>query len=392
MKSKYLLCISIAALLYTSCKPKVAKDQDLPAPAAADFTQHEFLDPSDEDRPNFLIFDNTTPGGFISSWDFGGTKQSKLLSDTAFFPFEGKYTVSLIAASKGGHSTTSKEIFISKTSPLAAAFETEQIDGDPYRFKVTMTTKGGISQQYLYGSGETSTMPIDTVYFPWAGIWDITLSVTVQKGNSKFSSKVVKQVTVASDDPNNPDLQDPIFQLLTGGLAATNGKTWKLFNYNGVGDAKITTFDGKTELSYDINKTGLTGASWAQGAALNEFNFNIRKYQYTPANTKSTVHYASANAFFGKAQAQYQDIALDDPNLKAAPFILKHDPNLKTPVAYRLHIGNGSYIAYHENRSDYEIVKINSDTLYIRQLYNDIVTEDPSKDGNARYFTFVAKK
>lgn len=71
------LYILITGVIFSSCKPQKGKDKDLPAPSSADFVFERKIDPADPDDKNTYTFRNTTPGVFITSWDFGGVAKSK---------------------------------------------------------------------------------------------------------------------------------------------------------------------------------------------------------------------------------------------------------------------------------------------------------------------------
>lgn len=393
MKS-IILSIGVATLLMVGCKPKLDKDHSLPGPTAADFESTTYLDASDPDVDNFLIFKNTT--GFVSSWNFGGQKTSKLLNDTVFFAYDTTYNVSLISASKGGISTVTKTVKIKRTSTYAAQFDLVKIDAN--HVKVTKTTPAAGTQLFTASTGDTSSSATAEFYFPWAGTYEIALTFSFKKGNSTFSSTKKRSVTIDQDDLTNPNITDSVFVKLTGGLDKANGRTWTIQNFNGVGGKDNSKYDGTAEVGYYKNTGGIKGAEWTGGSLLNDFTFKMKGYQFIPKNQKATVHYDAANELFGKSQKQYADIALDDPNMKQGPFILKRDEAIPTPYKYGLRIIGGGYLGYHENRYYYEIVWFRNgkgtdpDSLYIRQPYNDLTGQDPKKDANARYFTFTSPK
>jgi len=388
--SNIILYAACAGLFAQACKPKLAEDKDLPSPSTAVIAASNYLPTDDPDYANAYIFKDATPGGFISSWDFGGIKKSQKPSDSVFFAYKGTYKIKLVSASKGGSSEIVQEIVVPTTSIYAANFSITPMDD--YHFIVEVITPNVTKSQFKYANGDTSSALKDTVYFPWIGSYDIALTATVNKGGSNVSSTFVQKVEVKTEDPNNPDATDPVFVLLTGGPQAANGKTWILQNFNGVGPLDSKVYNGTRELGWFKNNDGIPGESWQSGMASNEFTFNIRQYQFIPKSTKATIHFDAANHLFGKNQAQYADIALDDPKLAQAPFILRSNPKLPTPVKYSLTFTNGSYFGYHENRYYYEIVTIKEDTLYIRQPYSDNVMDNPADDSGGRYFTYVKKK
>jgi hypothetical protein len=254
---------------------------------------------------------------------------------------------------------------------------------DLYHFKVTLLTPNTLDHTFRYANGDSSKSVVDTVYYPFQGTYNITLQVVTAKG----TSSAIKQVTVTSDDQGNPDLSDPVINLLTGGINDADGKTWVLDTSaysGGVGPKETLTPDWYNFI------TGYHGPVWDNGMAQNSFTFKLRQYQYIPKNNKVTAHFAYANRYFGTNQPMYADTALVDPNHKQAPFIIK---NAGTGVGtgYTIDIANGSYLGYFEKRFHYEIVSITNNTLYVRNYFNDDAYADPANDVGVRYFTFIAQ-
>ncbi|WP_156027068.1 hypothetical protein [Sporocytophaga myxococcoides] len=263
----------------------------------------------------------------------------------------------------------------------AATFSVQNLD--QHHFLVSLTNINALDHTFKYSNGESSKSVIDTVYFPFKGSYEITLEVLTANGTSSSS----KKVKVNKDDASNPDLNDPIVKLLTGGLQDIDGKTWVVSAapfQSGMGPFNTLTPDW-----YNFPE-GLIGFAWENGILQNSFTFNLRNYQYTPKNTSVTVHYAYANRYFGTSQPMYGDIALSDPDHVQAPFTVK---NAHTGIGtgYTIDIANNSYIGYCEKRNHYEIVSITNDTLRIRNPYSDDAYTDPSNDVGVRYFTLVAK-
>jgi hypothetical protein len=392
--------MSLLGLLMTQCKPKVGKDVGLPAAAPASFSSTQYLPVTDGDYGNSYIFQNTTNGGFLSSWDFGGIKKSLKAMDTVFFAYKGTYTVTLLTASEGGTSSISKDIVVEQTSPYAADFAIDSLTyGDGHHFIVSVLTQYTTKQMFVYSTGDTSYAAKDTVYFPFVGKGSISLTVTAQKQNSStlVSSAITKQVTITKDDMSNPALTDSIFLILTNGLSDVDGRTWvmnpkPLVSGTGVYSKK------RIDLSYykypaeDPPGTPAGYANdpaWVLGALQNEFTFVMRDYQYIPKNTGVTCHYNFSGPYFGQPRAQYSDNHVTDPNHHPAPFILQNE---KVGITgYTLRFGDKSYMAYFDNRHVYEIAKIKKDSVWIRHKYNDDPAADPTKDINARTILFTPK-
>ncbi|WP_028979262.1 hypothetical protein [Sporocytophaga myxococcoides] len=375
-----LINMVLTALIVVSCQPKKGKDEELPAPSVADFEiVQNTNDPSDK---NTFTFKNTTPGAFITSWDFGGIAKSSASNETVFFGYKGTYKIKLLATSKGGTTTITKDLVIPENSPYAADFEIEKV-GD-FKFKVTSTVPDPIDMTFTYANGDSSKAQVSEVYFPFKGNYNITLKVKTVKG----ISSITKPVEVTEDyDPTNPDLNDPVVLALTGGLAAANGKTWVMIpngKSGGVGPLGTLTPDWWNQ------PDGFTGPAWEKGMLTNEFTFNIRQYQYIPKNGNVTVHWNFAKELTGVKRGTYDDGFYSDPKHKQAPFIIRKANGAGT--GYTLDFTNGSYLGYYDRRYNHEIVKISADTLFIRHHYSDSTNTKPVDDGGARYFTLVPKK
>jgi hypothetical protein len=389
----------LLGMLAFMCKPKTGKDIGLEAPTPATFEAIQYLPSTDGDYGNAYIFTNTTVGGFLSSWDFT-IKKSLKQSDSVFFAYKGTYLVTLVTASKGGTSSISRVINVEQTSPYAADFTVAQLSD--YKFIVAVTTPNTTAQTFTYSNGETSTALVDTVYFAFAGAHTITLTVTTRKpDNSLVTSSLTKEVTVGSDDMGNPNLTDPYFVMLTGGLSDVDGRTWVMDptpTLTGTGPY-IKKVNKLSYYNYPVidpttKKPGnyVDDPAWTGGALQNEFTFIMRNYQYIPKNDGVTCHWEYVQKF-GYTPSQYKDLAVKDPDHQKAPFILKNEGVGIT--GYTMVFGNNSYMAYYDNRDYYEIAKLANDSLWIRHRYSDDPaanpTKDPTQDPNMRLLLFRPK-
>ena len=385
MNIKYLsLYIFLAGIIIASCKPYKGKDKDLPAPSAADFVFERKIDPNDPSDMNTYTFRNTTPGAFITSWDFGGVAKSRNESETVFFGYKGTYKITLLATTAGGTTTITKDLVIEDNSPYAAAFNIEKVDD--FNFKVSSTVPNPLDLTFKFANGDSTKSETSTVYFPFKGTYEISLNVTTAKG----PSSITQTVTVDKDDMSNPDLTDPVVLALTGGLEAPNGKTWVMVSAPRTGGVGPYSVNSTYPEWYD-QPDGFGGAAWEKGMLSNEFTFNLRQYQYIPKNNNVTVHWAFAKELTGTERAQYDDGFYADPNHKQAPFIIRN-ANTGVGTGYTLDFANGSYLGYYDRRYHHQIIKLTQDTLYIRHHYDDSPLNDPANDGGVRYFTFVPKK
>lgn len=390
---KALIYTILAGVTLASCKPKMGKDSELPKPSVATFEMVRYTDPNFPADMNTYIFRNTTDGAFISSWDFGGTQKSSAAVDTIFFANKGTYTIKLTTSSRGGTTTVSQDLVISETSPYLADFTIEPVSGKTNTYRLAVTNVGLISQTFKYPNGDSSKAMVDTVYFPFSGTFDISLFIKTVKG----PSSTVKQISIAGDDPANPYLNDQVMTMLTGGSSDPDGKTWVQdvsSGAGGVGSPNSNTTDWYT-------MPGYTGPAWENGMAQNSFTFKFRDYQFIPKNNMATVHFSYANMYFGQNQAQWQDIALPDPNMKQAPFILRKVNASMYPFSwpgYVIDMTNLSYLGYNEQhpskpqyRYRYEIISITDTKMVIRHRYSDNASDPAGSEAGFRYFTLLAQ-
>lgn len=379
---KYIITVPLALLALIGCKKKT---HDLPAPEAAIIKTTQI-------DPNSFVFENVTPtGGGASKWDFGGIVTSIRQKDTVFFGSIGIYDIKLTSNSKGGISSTSTQVTVTKSSPFSDF--TINKAASVNTFIINSSTPGNISYSLSYSNGEIINSDKDTLYLPWQGTYDAVLTAKANYGGRVVTSISKQKIDVASDDPNNPMLTDPVFLKLTGGLSKQSGKTWVMSSTPGI--TGVGSYVPNAILlnyyTYPQKDGGYLGnPAWVNGALQNEYTFLMKGYQYIPKNNTVTMHWAFANEYFNQKQGKYSDIALPDPKHAQAPFILKNEHIGIT--GYTLKFGNESYIAYFDKRYNYEIAKITEDSLWIRHKYSDGPTDDPAKDGNQRVLLFTVKK
>lgn len=96
-----------------ACVPFQTEDISLPAAPQASFTT-SFV-PGDSNR--VVVTDNSN-GGFVRLWDFGNGKYSQAISDTAYYPFAGTFTISLSVSDKGGMSQDAKTVVITRDAEV----------------------------------------------------------------------------------------------------------------------------------------------------------------------------------------------------------------------------------------------------------------------------------
>jgi len=176
-----------------------------------------------------------------------------------------------------------------------------------------------------------------------------------------------------------------VLEHLTGGSSYPQGKSWKF-----VPDPRKTglgPIQGPIGSWYTFIE-GLTGDDYEKGLLDNAYTFRYDSI-YIPQNQNVTVQWSHANRFFGKSQAQFDDIHLVDPNHKRAPFHIYERKLISNSTGFRLEITNGSYLGYFENRFAYHIISITADTMVTCQVFGEDAYADPALDSTVRCFTYA---
>lgn len=121
---KFILIAAIAGMMIYSCEPFTEEGIDLPNPPSASFSW-DYL-PGDDNR---VVFESTSPDGFIHFWDFGNGQTSSALTDTIFYPQEGEYEVSYSVSNAGGQGTAEATVSIAQTVELPCDGTLELLTG-----------------------------------------------------------------------------------------------------------------------------------------------------------------------------------------------------------------------------------------------------------------------
>jgi PKD repeat protein len=101
-------------------------------------------------------------------------------------------------------------------NPPSASFSWEYLSGDDNRVVFESTSTDGFIHFWDFGNGMTSNALIDTVFYPQAGAYDISYSVSNDGGTGSAMETVIIAQTVELPC-------DGILELLTG---CDNQKTW----------------------------------------------------------------------------------------------------------------------------------------------------------------------
>lgn len=110
---KLISCSFLLATLLNMTACNKEKVTELPVPPAAAFDVQTTSD------PNRLLLVDQTPGAFLHKWDLGNGEKADSSVVTAYYPYQGTYTVTLQSFNAGGFGTASKQVTIDQDDPNA---------------------------------------------------------------------------------------------------------------------------------------------------------------------------------------------------------------------------------------------------------------------------------
>jgi PKD repeat protein len=262
---------------------------------------------------------------------------------------------------------------ISDVGPApVASFSVDK--SNPNYVKLTNTATGTFLQKWDFGNGQFSTEKSPVAYYPFEGEYLVKLIVTSKGGMATSQQKVV----VATSDP--AVCLDTMFTRLTGGCAATNGKTWVLDTAKGamgVGQPDGNSDNWFSSPSNNFNLSNVNDPCIYD----NEFNFVLKGAIFTNNNKGTSLYnWEWANKERGQHQGQYADTCLTYTH-KTSNWSMVRDSG-----KYWLSLTNNEFMAYYEGRSKYQIMKLTDTELYIRAYFGYNVNT------GWRYLRFVPKK
>ena len=197
--SNYLAAFPVVALLliilvFAGCEKK----EDIPD-FSPNFT-YSFID------ENHVRFTNTSEGDYYSLiWDFGNgiidTTIDKKETYVTYYPESGNFNVSLkITNYYGENKSVNKSLSVDNTD-LLVSFTAEPDPVHPNYVLLTNTSQGTYdSLKWSYRNQEVTGETEHTAYFPYAGDYDISLTVFVNSNGYANN----QTITIAEDDPDLP--------------------------------------------------------------------------------------------------------------------------------------------------------------------------------------------
>ena len=228
-------------------------------------------------------------------------------------------------------------------------------------------TSPGFKAIWDFGNGATAEGSTAQASYPLAGTYTVKLTIVTDGGYASST----KTVTIATTNPAM--LTDPAFNLLSGGLTNATGKTWVI---------------DRTEVGHlGVGPIGSQFPDWYQagpnekasdGFYDDEMTFNMNALKYTYANNGFTFANASNAAGIGGPTGG------GDPSVAYTPATNLTWLVTENNGAKYITISNNGFIAYYLGVSQYQILSLTNDEMWLRCL-------DKANAGNAWYLKLIRK-
>ncbi len=139
---------------------------------------------------------NNSTGTNQYLWDFGNGITSSQVNPTATYIFPGTYTITLIAVDTGLCSVSDTATFDVTFLPEVIADFTKTPDGcAPLSVDFTNATQNGLTYQWDFGNGTTSTLTDVTVLYSTAGNYSVIL-IAFNPGTCNLSDTISLSVSI----------------------------------------------------------------------------------------------------------------------------------------------------------------------------------------------------
>lgn len=230
-------------------------------------------------------------------------------------------------------------------------------------FSVTQSTQGpnyytfknesnGFIKSWDFGNGTSAKGNEVTGYFPFEGVYDITLTVF----NAGGSTTSTQSLTIDATDPAICDVE--VLQFLTGGCDAANGKTWVIAKdvkgHLGLGPAA-----GSVAEWYEAGPNEKDGG----GMYDDEYTFILNQSVFDmETNGNIYLRGDQASKFPGAFDAGVGDLSAPYDSRVGSYSISSDEAG-----AQFINLSAGSFIGFYTGSNSYQIMSINENEMYIRQ-------------------------
>lgn len=236
---------------------------------------------------------------------------------------------------------------------------------------ITFTTESsGFINKWDFGNGTEAEGTEVTAYFPFAGSYDVTLTVF----NGGGSVSTMQTVDIDSTDPEICNVE--ILQLLTGGCDATEGKTWVM-------DAERAGHFGLGPPTNFFPEFYAAGPNEQDGFGLydDEFTFILDNSVFIQeTNGDVFVRREQAGDFPGAVENAAGDFVAP----YTAPEGLTYSLSTNEAGDDFINVSSPGFIGFFTGSRSYQILELNENELYVRYL-------DLGNTGLVWYQRFIRK-
>lgn len=203
-----------------------------------------------------------------------------------------------------------------------------------------------------FGNGTSGSGPVDTAKYPFAGSFDVTLSVFNSQGNAQNT----QTITIDSNDISLFD--NPLHLILTGGINGPGYRTWHVDSacqtHFGVGPPTGNTPDWWSAGAYEKPGCGLYD---------DRYTFHLVGYEYDQVtNGDIYVHNAIAGQFPGSFENLYD---------YTAPFDDQLDESWDLTQDSMLSFSNIASIGFYTGVNEYKVELLNDTAMWLKYGHAD---------------------
>jgi hypothetical protein len=215
--------------------------------------------------------------------------------------------------------------------------------------KLTNTSPGFL-KKWDFGNGQSAEGSEVTVTYPFAGDYEVTLTVYTSGGS--LSSK--QTINIAETDLS---LLSPIYSLLTGGPGSTNGKTWVIASTVG-GHMGVGPPDAASPIWWSANP----GDKSDTGLYDDKYTFKLGGFKF--------VQQTNGDVYVNNAQGANFPGAYPNKGDQTAPYTAPDNLtwSITTNAAGHdvINIVNPGFIGYYTGVSSYEILSASESEISIK--------------------------
>ncbi len=221
--------------------------------------------------------------------------------------------------------------------------------GNPNIITFKNETPGTATAVWDLGNGSTADGAQVEGSYPLAGTYTVKLTVFTKGGYTSST----QTVTIAADNYAMLNRED--YNMLTGGAAAANGKTWRIEaetkGHLGVGPVESNNPDW-----YQAGPNEKAG----EGLYDDRITFNLNGFKFTNDNKGTTFSNFEFVTDLGAAPAG-SDVTVPYTPADNSTWSIVEEGGKKFLV-----LSNGGFIGYYSGATRYEILTLTNDELYIK--------------------------